>query len=481
NEYYGIFGVGSTRAFGGARPLVKAYLTLGELRIAQLLGAAIAGVGGAMGGDADARPRTVMEAMAGEQTIPYGSRRYRQGLDQFRANLRGLLGRYRDAGIPVFIGTVASNERDQKPFVSSLASRSDTTADAFFALGKLFDERGDYARARAYYRSAKERDELRFRAPEGINRIIREEAARSGATVVETQQALERASPGGIVGRSLMLEHVHPNVDGYFLIADAFYESLRAKRMIGAWTTPIPAVQARQDLLVTPLDSLIALLRTDRLLSGWPFQPRGASRVPIVDTLRPRTAVERLAQSVLFGNLPWPEAMERLRAEYERAGEPEQALRIARAMAQEYSYSAEPLMDAARLALAQHSYEEGMRYVRAANERRETEQTTALLGLLLLRHGDSEGGLRHLRRASQLAPRDERLRLTVMAAEALPNLERERARLPRNADLLYNLAAAYALTQQYEKSRELLAALEQVDPRHPGARELRQRLSPGSP
>jgi tetratricopeptide (TPR) repeat protein len=482
NEYYGIFGVGSTRGFRGARPLVKAYLALDGSRIVQLVGDAIGKTAGALGGEAaDSPPRTVMEAMAGDQTIPYGSRRYDRGIDQFRANLRDLLARYRSAKIPVFIGTVASNERDQRPFVGGRTVGADTSADAFFALARAADERGDAARARAYYRAAKERDELRFRAPEAINRVIREEAARGGATVVETQLALERASPGDVVGGTLMLEHVHPNVDGYFLIADAFYEALRVRGIPGAWPAPVPAPQARRDLLVTPLDSLVGLFRTDRLLSAWPFRPRGASRVPAVDTLRPRTSVERLAQAVVLGNLPWPEAMERLRVEYERAGRREDAIRVARSMASEYSYSAEPLMDAARLALALRRYEDALAYVRAANERQESVQTANLLGLLLLRQGDNAGGVRQLRRASQLAPANERLRIALTAAEAIPNLERERARLPRDGNLLYNLAAAYAITQQYDKAREVLVTLERVAPAHAAARDLRQRLASVSP
>jgi tetratricopeptide (TPR) repeat protein len=480
NEYYGIFGVGSTRAIGGARPFVKAYLALGGLRMVQLVEAALGGIIGAFR-EADAAPRTVMEAMAGEQRIPYGSPRYRQGVDQFRANLRELLSRYRDAEIPVFIGTIASNERDQRPFVSGTPTASDTTADAFFALAKAADAGADYAKARDYYRAAKERDELRFRAPEAINEIIREEAGRGGATVVQTQHALERAAPAGIIGNSLMLEHVHPNIDGYLIIADAFYEALRERRMFGIWSAVLPAAQAPQEVLVTPLDSLVGLFRTDRLLSGWPFQPRGSARVPVVDTLHPRTTSERLAQAVVLGNLPWPEAMERLRVDYERTGQLDQALRVARAMAAEYSYSAEPLMDAARISIAQRRYADALRYARAANARRETLNSARLVGLLMLRQGHHQNGVQQLRRAAQLAPGDQRLRITVSAAEAIPGLERELPRTPRDANLLYNLAATYALTQQYEKSRETLDILARVDPKHAGARELRRQLAAVTP
>ncbi|HEX2093949.1 MAG TPA: tetratricopeptide repeat protein [Longimicrobiaceae bacterium] len=514
NEYYGVFGVGSTRSAGRRRPLIRAYLALSRLRIFQLLDHAIAAGSGALKRrDTGAAPGTVMELLAGEQRIPLGSGLYREGLEQFRANLGELLSRYSTRGIPVFIGTVASNERDQEPFVTGFAPGADsagwwrsyraglaalergdaraaeralrtavrvdgTAAAAFHAMGKLFDSRGDSTRARWYYRAAKERDQLRFRAPEAINRIIREEAARHGATVVETQRALERASPGGAVGRSLMLEHLHPNLEGYFLIADAFYESLRKRGMIGSWEEAVPAAQARREIPVTPVDSLVGLFRVDRLLAGWPFQPAGRTVTPTVDTLRPRTVEEALAQEVVRGTLPWPEAMDRLKSHYERAGDPEGALRVARAMAQEYRAEAEPLLDAGRIALSLGRRDEALRYARAAYTREETAETAQLIGVLLLQRNDQPAAVQYLRRAAQLAPGNEPILLTLAAAEAIPALERARARAPRDPDILFRLATAYVLTRQNEKSRTALAALREVDPDHAGARDLLGRLPP---
>ena len=515
NEYYGVLGAASTRALGGRRPLVLAYLALRRLRTVQLLERAMgagAGERAAAGArDADDAPRTVMELMAGDQLVPLGAPLYDRGLAQFRDNLDALLARYRKHGIPVFIGTVASNERDQPPFVSAFAPGADsvawrrayragldallrgdaaaaeralgeatrldsTAAVAFYALGQVHDERGDSARARAAYRAAKDRDALRFRAPEAVNAIVREVAARHGATVVETQRAIERASPGGVPGRTLILEHLHPNVDGYFLIADAFYEALRATGAIGHWDGAVPAARARKEIPVTALDSMVGVFRTDRLVSGWPFRPRGATVVPIVDTLHPRNAVERLARGVVLGTVPWPQAMELLRAEYEKAGDPDRAIRVARAMAQEYRYSAQPYMDAARIALAERRYDEGLRYARAANARRETANSAQLVGLLLLRQGDHAAAMPYLQRAARLAPGDPRKQLPVRAAEALPTLERRRATAPRDTTVLFDLANAYALTQQYDRAREALGSLQRVSPRHAGAAELLSRL-----
>ncbi|MGZ8411543.1 MAG: GDSL-type esterase/lipase family protein [Gemmatirosa sp.] len=483
NEYYGVLGAGSTRTLGGARPLVRAYLALRRLRTVQLLGRLAGGAGAtatrgpAAADDTGDAPRTVMQLLAGDRRVPLGSPLYEQGLAQFRANLGAMLARYRERGVPVFIGTLVSNERDQPPFISAPGPDG---AAAHYARAQLADARGDTAGARAAYRAAKERDELRFRAPEAMNAIIREEAARHGAILVETQRAVERASPGGVPGHTLVLEHLHPNLDGYFVIADAFYEALRARGLPAPWTNAVPAAQARREVPVTPVDSIGALLRTDRLTSGWPFQPRGVTRVQLVDTLRPRTPAEQLAQAYVRGAVPWAEATDRLRLAAEGSGDAELALRAALALAYEYPYTPQPYMDAARIALARQRYAEGLRYARLANARREAPNSAQLVGLLLLRLGDHAGALPYLQRAAQLAPNDERMIVPLRAASALPALEDARTQMPADTGVLFNLAVAYAYTQQIEKARATLAALRGIAPTHAGARDLARQLPPDS-
>jgi cytochrome c-type biogenesis protein CcmH/NrfG len=58
----------------------------------------------------------------------------------------------------------------------------------------------------------------------------------------------------------------------------------------------------------------------------------------------------------------------------------------------------------------------------------------------------------------------------------LPDLEQGRIESPRDTAVLYALAGAYALTQQYEKAREVLTALGRIAPNHAGARQLLERM-----
>jgi len=366
NEYLGILGVGSKFSVGRRRPLVMAFLRLKNVRVLQLGRRLL----GALRPEAERRPgHTLMARIAAEDRIPYGSPLYRRGLAQFRANLRALLRRYREAGVPVFLGTLVSNERGQPPFIGghregadvhtwqrhvTLGNRmlgtgypdkalehfdqalaiDDLHAEGHFARGRALDALGRFDEARVAYLAAKDRDELRFRGPEEVNAILREVAAEQGAQVVEVQEAFRRESPNGIVGDELMLEHLHPNVDGYFLLADTFYGALEEQGAIGSWELAVSREQAQEEIPLTEVDRLYGEYRIGKLTSDWPFtDPPRRYRVP-----DPENEVERIARGFYRGTYPWPEAMRRLLDHYRSEGETVEAARVAALLADAYPY-----------------------------------------------------------------------------------------------------------------------------------------------
>jgi lysophospholipase L1-like esterase len=377
NEYLGLLGVGSTFSAGHRRPLVLTFLALENVRLLQLGRRALAAL----------RPRpatrdrhSLMQRVVAEDRILYGSELYRRGLEQYRANLTALLRRYREAGVPVFLGTVVSNERDRKPFISGpgpgadvaawkrhfdAASEAFTSGDAasalaeldaavaiddlhaagHFARGRVLESLGRYGEAREAYLAAKDRDELRFRAPEAINEILRQVAAEQGAHVVEVQEAFHRAASHGIVGEDLMLEHLHPNLEGYFVLADAFYEALREHEVLGPWEHPVSAEQARQEMPVTEVDRLYGEYRIAGLTAGWPFSERNERFRPPP----PAGPVERIAQSFYRGRYPWPDAMRELLDHYRTQGETDEAARVAVLLAEAFPYRPQDQRTAAEL------------------------------------------------------------------------------------------------------------------------------------
>lgn len=382
NEYLGILGVGSSFSVGSRRPLVLSFLALQDVRLLQLLRRGWSRAAGALGSDPDERDRkTLMERVVAEDRIPYGSDLYRRGLAQYRANLRALLARYRRAGVPVYLGTLVSNERDQPPFVSghgpgvdveawrrqfdvglaalaagdpaaaleafdAALAEDDLHADVHFGRGRALEALGRYEEARAAYLAAKDRDELRFRAPEAANEVLREVAAQEGATVVEVQEAFAARAEHGLVGHGLMLEHLHPNLSGYFVLADAFYDALHEDGAVGPWERPVPEDQALRELPVTAVDRLFGEYRVRKLTAGWPFTREGGGRFELPPA---RDPVERIAQGYFQGSQPWPDAMRDLLDHYRAERKHEEAAKVAVLLAEAFPHRAQDQLEAARL------------------------------------------------------------------------------------------------------------------------------------
>jgi cytochrome c-type biogenesis protein CcmH/NrfG len=66
----------------------------------------------------------------------------------------------------------------------------------------------------------------------------------------------------------------------------------------------------------------------------------------------------------------------------------------------------------------------------------------------------------------------------LAAVRVLPRLAADRARAPRDTTVLYRLATAYALAQQYDSARATLRALLAAAPSHAEGRDLLRRLPP---
>ncbi len=371
NEYVGILGVGSAYSAGRNRFVVRAFLWLRDLRLFQLLQRSVAW----LKSDSEkshGKGHTLMAKGVRDQEIPFGSDLYQLGIEQYRANLNTILSRYQRAGIPVLIGTVASNERDLPPFTTGHAPETDAAelqhhldagqkllesgragdalaefdkavavddidAGAHYGRGQALDALGRFAEAREAYVAAKDRDQLRFRAPEAINKVIREAASEHGAHLVDVHKALAEEARDGIIGNDLMLEHLHPNTRGYFIIADAYYDAFRELGMIGPWSHPISRQQAWETVPATEVDRLFGDWRVQNLKSDWPFQKkRTRVRRPTA-----RSAPEKIAAAYYRRHIGWSRAMRLLLDYYRSEGNVAEAAKVAMSLAEAFPYRAE--------------------------------------------------------------------------------------------------------------------------------------------
>jgi tetratricopeptide (TPR) repeat protein len=358
NEYLGILGVGSTWATRLSPEATRRLLRARDFRLLALANRAWAAV---TGGTEGQRQGTLMSRVARERRIPYASPLYEAGLAQFRSNMSALLSDYRAAGIPVYLGLIAANERDQPPLLGFPDNEADVPArigrvdaliqsgsleeaeavarewvaaipddpEAYYTLGRVLLAAGRPAQARDAFVSAKDRDLLRFRAPEAINDIIRELAADFGARLVDVRGALAAASPPAGIGHEVMVEHLHPNEDGYFLLADAYYSALREDDLLPAPTLALDPEAAREEFPLSRIEARAGSYRVARLLSDWPFQdPPKELTLP-----DPDSDEATIAQAWFLGQRSWVQAMNDGLGLYQRTGDLKEAGRIAGNMA----------------------------------------------------------------------------------------------------------------------------------------------------
>lgn len=436
NEYLGIGGVGSSYVSASSPSLARLTATLRRLHLYRTLENFTGRLTGGFG-EARRRDGTLMARVARERSIPLGSALYRQGLAQFRGNMERILARFRAAGIPVLLGTLASNERDQTPFLSLLDENVDAedwqrgmdaadaliaggstadaeatlrnliatdegAADAWFELGRALELQSLYSEARAAYLAAKDRDALRFRAPEDFNRLLRELAVQEQGQLVDTQLALAERSPHRIIGASLMLEHLHPNVEGYFRLSAALYRPLLALAGSGQYIDDETAWRERP---VTEIDRLGGEYRIEILTNDWPFLPekRAVSMPP------PSNDIERIAQDWFYRKLSWADAMQRALAVYQQEGAVDDAARVAGTLALAFVHLSSPQIAAARLLLANDEPARALPFLRRAAS---LEPRNIDVGLLFAQaqyqSGDAAGSARTLQSLIAVAPDDKR-------------------------------------------------------------------------
>lgn len=283
NEYYGALGVASSVSMGTSRTLVNLYLYLQKFRTVQLVQSLLKSVYGWFSSSDEkgdtTQNETLMSRMIGESLIPYGSDLYLAGIEQYLGNLKDILAMFDDANIPVILSTLTSNLREMKPFVS-VTEANQSSADDLFKLANQNLIGGKIDEAKINFLKAKEFDALRFRAPNKINEVVYNLGKEFQVPVVEIDSIFNEKSPFGIVGYNLTVDHLHPNIEGYGMIAKAFYEKMRERNLLPSGKTISYSIEIQDSILqanfpMTKLDSTLSQMRIITLIGGYPFVPKG--------------------------------------------------------------------------------------------------------------------------------------------------------------------------------------------------------------
>lgn len=259
NEFYGSFGAGTTQfSLLNSIYLKRVVLWLKNFRLYQFIEQSLSSPA-----PETQKRGTLMSKVIKDSQIERNDEVYKAGIDQFQKNISSTAGWFTDKNIPVYIGTLASNLKDQPPLGDNSGSiEMYSEAEELFAAG-------DTLNALKFYESAKEADGIRFRAPEEINDVIRQISAEEGVHLVNTRAMLRSASKSGIEDASLFIDHLHPNAAAHRLMADLFMEHMtkldKVKKNVDRNLFDVPPN-------ISQFESTYANTVISRLLAGYPFQ-----------------------------------------------------------------------------------------------------------------------------------------------------------------------------------------------------------------
>lgn len=348
NEFVGIMGVGSNYRLAESPAATAVYLQLKQLHLYKLLEQILVSKPAIAASTQE--KRTLMSKMAAAQPIALDSPVYQAGMTQFQRNMSSLLSKYREAGIPVYLATVGSNIADQPPFQSAeltpeqlqsltalqrgdpsqfavLAAEAKNQQQAMlsYQLGQWLRQQQRGAEAQEWLSLARDFDTLRFRAPSAINQQIKGFVDNKTVWLVDAEQALRDHSPDGLIGRQLMLEHLHPNLPGYFVIADAFYQALAKSQQLPAYAVTVEKANAWALRPVVPAEEFAAFARVAQLTSDYPFQ-----RTPQpVELPAAENPLQQAGLDFYAKKIDWLQLMQISMQVYQQQGDVEMQLKIA--------------------------------------------------------------------------------------------------------------------------------------------------------
>lgn len=452
NEYYGALGVGSMESSGKIYGVVRAYLKLLRFKSFVMLRDVIVQVFKSIKGTSDEEiikdpMKTEMSRIVKEKTIPFRNNLYELGKNQFHQNLKCILQKSKDAGLPVILSELVCNVRDQPPFVS-MESDSFASAQKMFETAQRLESEKKYDEAKKAYYEAKDLDALRFRAPEEFNEIIHTLAKEFAVPVVPMKSYFESASPHGLIGNNLMNDHLHPTIDGYFLMADAFYTTMQHENFISnGWQKRSTKTGSyyRDHWGITPLDSVYAALTILHLKGGWPFKKEGPNIA--LNHYHPSTQEDSIVLDILTaGNLTLELGHSKMASYYEQRGDYERAFREYEAL----TYIV-PNLDlfyepALGILLITKQYERALSFMQTALKYNDSGFIHKWIGQIHLVLGNTR--------------------------EGIEILEKARVLLPNDAQVLFNLTRAYYNTHQIEKGDATLALLKNKFPNDAVSAEL---------
>jgi len=456
NEYYGALGVGSNENIGNSRKIVNSLIWLNKFKSVQLIRDLINSLTILFGNNEDHETQhggTLMARIVKDQLIPYNSDVFNSGLKQFEGNFEDILKLTTDAGVPVVIGTLVSNLRDQKPFISIGTDKS-TNADSVYFNAKAQLIFSNFNIADSLFHKAKDLDGLRFRAPEKINDIILKLAEKYNCAIVNVDSIFNSDSPDHIVGNNLIVDHLHPTLTGYLLMGKIYFETMLKNGYLPDGQSMHISYPEQDEIVVnnfafSHLDSIISKIRLAGLLNDWPFVEK--PDFSFINNLLLNDRIDSIAYKIAVENMNWEKGHREAANWYLNKNDFKNfTIEYLVIVSQypfklsDYDYAASQLINVKKFELA---------YIFLLKRYKETADafSTKWLGNINLSSGNLDKAVKFLSESVSFDNTD--------------------------AQVFYNLAGAYVQLKDYEKAIQSIDECLKLKPDFPNAQVLKTQLT----
>jgi tetratricopeptide (TPR) repeat protein len=453
NEYYGALGEGSVESFGSNTALVNTILYLNRFKTIELFRNTINSITKLFAGVAKDNSGTLMSRIVKNQYIPYGEETYKDGLIQFDENMHDILEMAKEHNVPVILGTLACNLKDQPPFIS-IKSKDKPGAKEIFQQAKTNLANGNYSEAKKLFIEAKDEDCLRFRASEDLNTLIKKLCVEYKYPVVKIDSAFNAASPEGIVGDNLMTDHLHPTIAGYELIGKLYYDEMKKSNLLPR-TKPVSFDEHHLDRLTsyanrfTRLDSTIATDRIKVLKNDWPYIDR-KDKKPVETLIKRNDFIDSLAMKVMFEEVTWEKAHRQAAQRYLNRQNISEFQNYMDVLIGQYPIIVEYYSFIANVFIKEKNYDAAYNYLLKGYEVKPDAFFSKWLGIIDLSKEKADQALKYLNESTLFDANDPQV--------------------------LYNLAGAYVYKKDYSKALEIVNRCIGINPSFPDAKQLRAQL-----
>ena len=456
NEYYGALGVGSMESIGRSRKIVRLILSLEKYKTVSLLRDFLKWIGkifsGSDGNEGD-QGGTLMARMAKDKLIPYHSDIFEEGVLQFEDNITDVIQMCKNANVPIVLGTLASNLKDQKPFVS-VSESENPAADKIYQEAKLALSHGNYDSAFSKFVFAKDLDGLRFRAPQKINEVITSLGSKFNFPVVDVFKEFNDASPDNIVGDNLMTDHLHPTYEGYKLMGELYFRQLEQNgllpksgrdRIIDSEINNLLSNQTK----ISALDSVIAKYRILILQNDWPYSEKKSVEY-MLKLFNRKNFIDSTALLVIDDKSSWEKAHRDVATFYLNNKDYKNFIHEVNILISQYpfveeyySYSIEQLLNA-------KLFDDAVPLLMKGFKQFPNALYSKWLGIIALSKNEVDKSILYLNKSLDYASNDPQV--------------------------LYNLTGAYSLKGMHREALNTIQNCLRISPNYPQAQNLRVQL-----